>query len=133
VDHGPCAYTHSDSFFNNANEALPLPICNFDLSYLQIVMPGPLKLWWPTGYGEPNRYAFMITFTPAPTPQGCPKTGVDAPGPSTTPPASNDSVTFTRKIGIRTVEIVKEKIPTGETFYFRINGIPVFAKGDCFT
>eukprot|EP00884_Botryococcus_braunii_P002498 jgi/Botrbrau1/12249/Bobra.0361s0012.2 len=96
---------------------------------LEIVMPGPLKLWWPTGYGEPNRYTFMIAFTPAPASQGCPKTGVDSPGPSTTPPASNDTVTFTRKIGIRTVEIVKEKIPTGETFYFRINGIPVFAKG----
>ncbi len=36
---------------------------------------------------------------------------------------------ITEKIGIRTIEWVKEKDEKGETFYLRLNGKPVFMKG----
>jgi beta-mannosidase len=39
---------------------------------------------------------------------------------------------FVRTIGFRHVELVQDDLPDGKTFYFRINGIPVFAKGSNF-
>ena len=32
-------------------------------------------------------------------------------------------------VGFRTVEIVQDPLPGGKSFYFRINGLPVFVKG----
>jgi beta-mannosidase len=65
------------------------------------------KLWWPHGHGDPNLYDFTIEIK---------RGGIVV--------EKHDV-----RVGIRTVELVTEKDAKGETFFFRINGKPVFAKG----
>lgn len=63
--------------------------------------------WWPVGYGRANLYTVKATVTQ----------GADVIG------------TSTRKIGLRTTEIRREKDQWGKSFEIVINGVPVFAKG----
>ena len=73
----------------------------------EIVLQNP-KLWMPRGYGEPHLYEFTVKLKEA-----------------------NGTILDekTIKTGIRTTKLVREKEPNGESFYFVINGIPVFMKG----
>lgn len=64
------------------------------------------QLWWPAGLGDQPLYAFDFIL----------KT-----------PGSIDSASV--RTGIREVALVQERDSIGETFYFRINGKPVFMKG----
>ncbi|MFA7444316.1 MAG: sugar-binding domain-containing protein [Flavobacteriaceae bacterium] len=67
------------------------------------------KLWWTNGLGEQNRYEFNIAlFQPKKT-------------------EKLDTKTIT--IGLRTIELVQEKDELGTSFYFKLNGVPVFMKG----
>ena len=59
-------------------------------------------LWWSNGLGKPALYEIKV---------------------------SCDKESIGRKIGLRTIELLREKDEKGETFFFRLNGIPVFAKG----
>ncbi|MCC7466571.1 MAG: hypothetical protein IT261_09890, partial [Saprospiraceae bacterium] len=65
------------------------------------------KLWWCAGMGEPHLYDFTIEI----------KKGIQI--------IERQDV----RMGIRKIELVTEKDEKGETFYFRLNGKPVFAKG----
>lgn len=65
------------------------------------------KRWWCNGLGEPFLYNFEFTLAK--------KSG----------PIDKKTIS----LGIRTIELVREKDQIGESFYFKLNGKPVFMKG----
>jgi beta-galactosidase/beta-glucuronidase len=69
-----------------------------------------LQLWWPNGYGERALYNITITYSP----QGM---------------TATQSTTL--QTGFRRLEMVQKPIDDaiGWTYYFEVNGAPVFAKG----
>jgi beta-mannosidase len=76
---------------------------NLSLTY-EIANP---KLWWPNGLGEAHLYPFEISL------------------------AQNNTIIDSRKlnIGLRTIELIQDKDEIGKSFYFKVNGKPVFMKG----
>ncbi|MCJ7935415.1 MAG: glycoside hydrolase family 2 protein [Chryseobacterium sp.] len=65
------------------------------------------KRWQPNGWGEPYLYSMEFSL-------------------------QNDTKIWsdtTLKIGLRTVELVQEKDGKGKSFYFRVNGNPLYIKG----
>jgi len=72
---------------------------------LPIVVQNP-HLWWSNGLGEAYRYPFTATVS-----------------------MNNSSDSRTDKLGLRKIEVIRDKDATGTSFYFRLNGVNVFAKG----
>ncbi len=71
---------------------------------LRIARP---QRWWPVGYGKANLYAVKATVT-----------------------VDGETVgTISHRIGLRTIELRREKDQWGKSFELVVNGVPVFAKG----
>ena len=73
---------------------------------LNLTIENP-KLWWPHNLGEPYQYGIKVVV-------GDNKTILDS---------------ISIKTGLRTIELITEKDSIGESFYFKVNNVPVYAKG----
>lgn len=69
------------------------------------------ELWWPFDYGPQNLYDLKTRLLSA---------------DKTTVLAENN-----KRVGFREAELIQKKDAQGQSFYFRINGVDVFAGGSC--
>lgn len=88
-------------------EILPIILENGDNNIAQKISITDPQLWWCNGYGKPYLYLFIITMKLA----------------------NGETVSQTKKVGIRTIELIQNEEPFGKSFYFQLNGLPIFMKG----
>lgn len=65
------------------------------------------QLWWSNGFGKPHLYEWTVELK-----QG-----------------SQILTSQTQKVGLRSIELVRTPDSIGTSYYFKLNGVPVFMKG----
>ena len=93
-----------DLMFNGVKKTVATKVprsCDLFVVSTNFTVENP-RLWWPNGFGSQPLYAFS---------------------------AACDGNEIAKKTGLRTVEVVRERDPFGESFLFRVNGVDIFVKG----
>lgn len=120
---------------------------------LQLAITQPVDLWWPAGFGKQALYDVVVTYQPDSATAGCHSGNkgtvrnehVKVSGSSGSSDNSGSSLrrvrfacsSLTRRVGFRLVQLVTQPLAPaangsaleGETFFFRVNGLPIFIKG----
>lgn len=76
-----------------------------------------VERWWPNGYGKQTLYSLYVRWEDEAV------NGVKLPNPDT---MISEKVI---RIGFRTVQLSQERATDGLMFYFKVNDVPIFAKG----
>ncbi|KAH8369200.1 hypothetical protein KR009_003853 [Drosophila setifemur] len=102
-----------DSPFVLAHQVIAVdsPVLEFKIN----IPKDRVTLWWPNGYGTQRLYPVLFSVK-------C-YTG-ESPNLS-----SRTESQKVLKIGFRTIELVEDEDQYGKTFFFRVNGHPIFMKG----
>jgi beta-mannosidase len=91
---------------NGEKTGIEKVITQENLTTVNFSIPNP-KRWWPNGLGEQPLYKIGVQWT-------------------NDGELLDDTVV---NIGLRTLKLIREPDKSGESFYFEVNGRPVFAKG----
>ena len=93
---------------------------------------GQPQLWWPNNMGEQPLYTVEVSLLSREASEGQISAEAGANEQTVTGTADGGSIvldTWTRRIGLRTLEVCREKDAFGEEFCFSVNGVKFFAMG----